>query len=364
MLNTTDGSQYFTVKLVIDGDALAAYEKEYFRLHPKAKKKPIAHPYHESINQWMILRRPSMNNLKQRWKDFIVFLVRSGELRDLHIEKCSMKCTTFYGMNRRHDVDNCVPKFILDGLCESGLLIDDDSTHLTSLTLECDVDKEYPRTEIEIYVSKLLTENTKTECKEERPMAKKKNSKVSVNSLDAIMKEIGNNTENVQWRGIDVTITKCLTLDDMLSFVSGVVQSCFNSETNAYLPEVKDFAVRKNALELYANFTLPSNVARQYEIVMRSGAYEMILEHIDTVQFESMMHAIDAKLQNLAEANVQMVFRQFSDVVQAFENLQAQISGTFDGVGAEDIAKLVDAIGENGFSEEKLVQAYKAIGKD
>ena len=60
----------------------------------------------------------------------------------------------YYPTNRRHDIDNSVPKFILDGLTESGMIIDDDSSHITRLTLECYVDKENPRTELTIKLLK------------------------------------------------------------------------------------------------------------------------------------------------------------------------------------------------------------------
>lgn len=39
-----------------------------------------------------------------------------------------------------------------DGFVESEFLVDDDSKHITSLTLECYVDKDNPRTEIEVIV--------------------------------------------------------------------------------------------------------------------------------------------------------------------------------------------------------------------
>lgn len=49
------------------------YEKHYFKMHPKASKKPIETPYHPTINQWMIMKRPIMNALKQRWKGEYIF---------------------------------------------------------------------------------------------------------------------------------------------------------------------------------------------------------------------------------------------------------------------------------------------------
>lgn len=140
------------IKIIIDNNALSHYEKYYFKQHPKASKKPIANPYHESINTWMIMKRPMMNALKQRWKNFICWFIDSQGYSNLHINECDIKVKTFYKTNRRHDVDNSVIKFILDGFAESGFIIDDDSKHVKSLLLECFVDKDNPRTEIEIIV--------------------------------------------------------------------------------------------------------------------------------------------------------------------------------------------------------------------
>ena len=345
------------IKLVIDNTALEDYEKVYFANHPRAKKKPIAQPYHESINKWMIMKRPQMNALKQRWKEFVTWFVENSEYKDIHIEKCELKFVTYYGTERRHDIDNGCPKFILDGLCDSGFIIDDDSKHITSLTMQCFVDADNPRTEIEVYVSKLLTDYKRPELKEEKPMAKKKIKRISVNAMDEIMKSY-EVTEAVNWNGLEVIITKTLTLEEMISFADSVVKSCFDQATGAYMPEIKDFAIRSNVMERYANFTMPSKVENQYDMVMRSGAFEMIMNHINTSQFGELMHAIDAKLQNAADANVQMVFRQFNDVVASFEGLQEKVGSMFAGVDPSDIGKLMSAISERGVSEERVVKAY------
>ena len=345
------------IKLVINNAALEDYEKVYFAKHPRAKKKPIAHPYHESINQWMIMKRPQMNALKQRWKEFIAWFIENSEYKDTHIEQCELRFITYYGTARRHDIDNGCPKFILDGLCENGFIIDDDSKHITSLTMQCFVDTENPRTEIEVYVSKLLTDYKRPELKEEKPMAKKKIKRISVNAMDEILKDY-ENTETIQWNGIEVVITKNLSLEEMMAFADSVVKSCFDQASGTYMPEIKDFAIRSNIMERYANFTLPSKVERQYDVVIRSGVVEEILRHNNFSQFDELLKAIDAKLQNAADANVQMVFRKFDDVVTSFEGLQDKVGALFAGVDQADIGKLMSAISENGVSEEKVVKAY------
>ena len=87
---------------------------------------------------------------KTKMERFHNLVHRNQGYTNLHIEKCEMKFTIYYGTNRRHDIDNGVPKFILDGFSESGFIVDDDSRHLTTLTLQCGYDKEKPRTEIEV----------------------------------------------------------------------------------------------------------------------------------------------------------------------------------------------------------------------
>lgn len=140
------------LKLILDQNVLDEYNKYYFSKYPRRKKAPIERPIHESINQWMIKPRPIMNDLKQRWKEFICWWVKREHLDNKQLSKFSMTFTTFMPTKRRCDPDNTVPKFILDGFTESGFIVDDDGRHLCSLTLKADYDKDNPRTEIEIEV--------------------------------------------------------------------------------------------------------------------------------------------------------------------------------------------------------------------
>ena len=73
-------------------------------------------------------------------------------LENKKIDSFDITITVFFDTKRRHDVDNQVPKFILDGFTESGFIVDDDEKHLHSLTLKTDYDKENPRTEIEVFI--------------------------------------------------------------------------------------------------------------------------------------------------------------------------------------------------------------------
>lgn len=142
------------IKLVIDNKVLDTYTAEYFKEHPRARKPPIKQPYHESMNVWMIMKRPAMNALKGRWKTFIKWFVEHKGYTNLGIDQCELEFVTYYGNNRDHDIDNSTPKFIIDGLRDSGMIVDDNSKHITKLSLECFNDVSYPRTEIYFNIKK------------------------------------------------------------------------------------------------------------------------------------------------------------------------------------------------------------------
>jgi len=139
------------ILLVINKGILEKYNKYYFQKYPHRRKEPIEHTTHPSINKWMIMRRPQMNGLKQSYKEFIVWFIQENGLTNKKIKKCNMTFISYFRTKIRKDVDNTVPKFILDGFTEAGLIEDDDFLHLESLTLKCGYDKENPRTEIYIY---------------------------------------------------------------------------------------------------------------------------------------------------------------------------------------------------------------------
>ena len=141
------------INLILDQKVLDEYyDNYYFKLHPKAHKRYITKPCVPSINDWFILPRPQMNNLKQLWKDFIIWWIRSENLDNLMLDQFMMTFWIYMPSRRRADPDNYTPKFLLDGFTEAGFIKDDDGKHLRALTLITDYDKCHPRTEIDIDV--------------------------------------------------------------------------------------------------------------------------------------------------------------------------------------------------------------------
>ena len=141
-----------TYLLIIDANDVLDFNTRYFEEHPKAKNAPIKAPQHPSINTYMTMHNQAANKLKQNWKDFIVWILTDLGMADKKIKKCRIVYRTFFKQNRRHDLDNISPKFILDGFVAAGLIEYDDSEHIVSLTTECSVDPDNPRMEFIIEV--------------------------------------------------------------------------------------------------------------------------------------------------------------------------------------------------------------------
>lgn len=123
------------------------WTKRYFRLHPRAKNNPIDTPANPSLNKWIILQRKKMNTLKQNYKDFTKFVVKHYGLENLGISECKCKYTVYKPTRARTDIDNIVPKFILDGLTaeEIGVLVDDSCDVIKELTLSIEYKKGVKR---------------------------------------------------------------------------------------------------------------------------------------------------------------------------------------------------------------------------
>lgn len=198
----------------------------------------------------------------------------------------------------------------------------------------------------------------------------KSKKKISISAFENIMKDTYTATKTVDWNGVEITIQRTLSFKDFLTFVDSVVKNCFSIDNNAYMPEIKDFAIKCCVLEMYANFALPVNVERKYDLVYCTDAVQTVLAEINPEQYGVIMNAIDLKIENMAQANIEALNRQMSELYSAFENMQNQMSGVFEGVGSEEMLKLVGAISDGSFDESKLVQAYidqtnlKADSKD
>jgi len=193
-------------------------------------------------------------------------------------------------------------------------------------------------------------------------MAKVK--RISINQLEVQAKEMHKDDAVIDWNGIEVTVKYRLSLKEMLGFVDSVVQSCFMEGSGTYLPEIKNFAIRANVLDTYANFTLPKNIETQYTLICDTDAYDVVVQNIDPEQFADILEAIDSKVEMTARANIERLNYQMGVLYDKFEALEDQIGNLFSSVTPDEVKKIAEAVSNGNLDEDKIVQAYIETQKE
>lgn len=181
--------------------------------------------------------------------------------------------------------------------------------------------------------------------------------KISINKFEEVVKERFPSMVTESWFDIEVNIKRVLPLTDMLAFANDVVLSCFADDAG-FIPEVMDFAIRSNILTRYANFSLPDNLEKRYELLYNSNAVDFVCQHIDHSQLRELISAINRKIDHRCKTNSDTIQREMTKLLNAFESLQKHTEELFSGVSSDDLGRLTSAIAEHGeLDEKKIVDA-------
>lgn len=186
-----------------------------------------------------------------------------------------------------------------------------------------------------------------------------KKSSISIENLKKAIETEYQPVTQVEWRGLAIPVKHHLSISEMMEFTNGVVNSCFVVNSGEYIPEVKDFATRCAILEFYAGIILPRDLEAKCDLVYSSDIISHIVQHVDGAQFNSMCAAIDKKIDNIAQSNIEALNKQMEEVVAGFKGLEEKLSGIFGGIDNDTISKVAGAIANGSFDENKLVEAFK-----
>ena len=168
--------------------------------------------------------------------------------------------------------------------------------------------------------------------------------KINIDEFKAAINAISTPDAVVEWHGIEMTIKRLLSLEEMLTFVNDVVSSCFEEKTGEYIPEIKDFAIRCSIMESYAGFVLPSDLSEKYSMIYNSDIVSFIVKHIDKNQFESILSSIDDKIEHQAQNNIEAINKQMNELIAGFSTIEQNLSNIFGNVDSDTISKIAGAI--------------------
>lgn len=186
----------------------------------------------------------------------------------------------------------------------------------------------------------------------------KKEKRISINKLESTMTSPVVSVPMKGVDGVDIIIRRTLPLNDVLQFVANVVSSCIDEETGTYTPEVVPFAIKANVLTYYANFSLPSNVEKQYDLIYNTTAVKQVMDHINMIQYEEIVDAIDEKIAYVCSMMTTAAVQQVNAIAQRMEDFANKSEELFSNVTGEDMANLMRNLSSVGKVDERsLVRA-------
>lgn len=161
--------------------------------------------------------------------------------------------------------------------------------------------------------------------------------KISINKFETLLTE---NIITVPLNGaedINMRIKINLSLVEMLQFVEDVVSSCIDKDTGSYSPEIKDFSIRAGILTEYANFRLPQNIEKQYELVYNTDAVAQVMQYINRDQYVEICKAIDSRIEYERNIITSIVSLKVNELVARIEVFTEKFEGLLDGISGDDI---------------------------
>ncbi len=188
----------------------------------------------------------------------------------------------------------------------------------------------------------------------------KKSNKISINKLESIMQ---NNVVSMPMAGhedIEIVVRRVLPLRDVMQFVEDVVSSCVDRVTGDYIPEVQAFATRACVLTQYANFTLPKDSEKQYDLVYNTDAFQQVMGVIDMVQYDEILYAINERIKHELAMLESSMAGQIAEITAKIDRFVENSEAMFGSVNGEDMSALIRNLAQIGsVDEEKLVQAVR-----
>lgn len=186
----------------------------------------------------------------------------------------------------------------------------------------------------------------------------KKQSRISINKLERMLNVQVDNVPLPGDPSVEVRIKRNLSLNEMLQFVEDVVSSCVDVESGKYFPEIMWFSIYSSLLTTYANFTLPSDVEKQYDLIYNTDAVELVMGHINRNQYEEIVSAIQSRIDHERRIMENALVEKMNELVDRTTAYMQQSEALFGSVDSKDMSSLIKNLADMGkIDEDKLVHA-------
>lgn len=108
----------------------------------------------------------------------------------------------------------------------------------------------------------------------------------------------------------------------------------------------------------YANFTLPKDPEKQYDLIYNTDAFAQVMGNIDRAQYDEILYAINERIKHnvaMMESAATTQVAELTAKINSFVNISEELFGSIEGKDMSALIKNLSKVGN--VDESKLVKA-------
>lgn len=193
----------------------------------------------------------------------------------------------------------------------------------------------------------------------------KKDSKVSINSVDKYLKACNAEPATITMiyadgEAMEIKVKKALSWDDMTQMVYDAVGAVFfdGDYAEEYHPEFEEVAKANAILTYVANFKSEMSMSRVHELMYTPGFMSAILEQWNDLQYNDFLvqfrRCVDMRKDLLLSTEREMLMKATAQIDKSVDAMKL-MTNMLDGISKEQIAEAINAI--SGMTPANLATA-------
>lgn len=158
---------------------------------------------------------------------------------------------------------------------------------------------------------------------------------------------------HVDFNGVDLLISKYLTIKDKMEFVKTVFDLCVID--GVYFPELFDFAIKCATYGHYTNITVPDGLKKANNLAYSSDLYDVIVKNINKDEYEALINATKMQIKKYMNPDP---MDKIADAIKDLCDSIAHDVGTVDFERLNKLLQIVAVVDDKKETMQKFKNVY------
>lgn len=169
-----------------------------------------------------------------------------------------------------------------------------------------------------------------------------KSKKVTFNMINATLPKT--ETHEVVFGDFVLEVKEYLTFAEATQFVTDAYSFCFDADTNEYVPEARDMAIRFATLFYYANIEMPKDLSKAYNVAYGTTLYQDVCFHINDEQYTTLIAAFDERVEYSKAMNISAAVTHVNELLKAMDDMMSGSAKVLDAYNSPEFAEAITSI--------------------